>query len=122
MRCWGTLYFRTRDAALDGDETARRLWFLIAFAAAALGDAALNQRFSDDLLPAYEAEPEAFLKSLAGAPWLAGTICDRIAAHYGSSYRRSSELDEFLASEEGRFRVSLPTPAARACLTAMGVE
>ena len=122
MQGWGALYARTRDAVLAGDETARRLWFLIAFAAQARGDAALNQSFADDLYPAYRADPQGFLDSLAEAPWLAATLCDRLAAHFGSGDRPAAGLSEFLASAEPGLAAALPEPATQACLSALKPE
>lgn len=122
MHGWGALYARTREAALTGDEGARRTWFLIAFAAQVRGDAALNQSFADDLYPAYHANPEGFLTSLAAAPWLAASVCDRLGAHFGSSDRPQAGVGVFTARAAERFRTALPAKPAEACIAALASD
>lgn len=111
-----TLYTDYRERAGGNDETALRIWLLLADFSVRSADASLTQSYAADLVPIYRRDPAAVLSALAAAPWLAPSTCQLLAAHFGSEDRPGSDRPEFLASESERIKAALPDGVASECL------
>lgn len=116
MKGWGELYARYHRGAHKGDPSALRVWLLMAYTAAAKADAATSESFSSDLLPVYQAQPQALLSALADNAWLVPVTCYYLGKHFDFQDRRGAGRDAFVAQQEPVITRALPAPAAARCL------
>lgn len=119
MQGLGALYARLLAGARAQTPDDLGLWILLGDVALRSADAGLTQSFTADLLPLYRQDPDAVLGVLSEAPWLAGSACHYLSAHFGSEDRPDENRAPFLEAERARIRDALPGPAAETCLTAL---
>lgn len=116
MQGWGALYLKYRDAAMDGDAEALRVWLLIGHAALAKAGAATVEAFSADLMPLYAAQPQAMLAALAENGWLVPSTCFYLGNWFGHDGRHGEDRPAFLATDAPRIAAALHPSAARMCI------
>jgi hypothetical protein len=116
MKGWGALYARYHQGARDGDQTALRVWLLMGYTAAAKADASTSEDLSNDLLPVYQAHPDALLAALADNAWLVPVTCFYLGKHFDFQDRRGAGRDAFVEGQAARITRALPAPAAARCL------
>ncbi|MCR9109898.1 hypothetical protein [Marivita sp. XM-24bin2] len=122
MHGLGALYARLHAGARADTPGDLGLWILLGDIALRSSDAGLTQSFAADLLPLYRQDPDAVLKVLSEAPWLATSACHYLSAYFGSEDRPEANRAPFLEAERNRIREALPGPAAETCFAALSAS
>jgi hypothetical protein len=116
MKGWGELYDRYHRGARDGNPTAMRVWLLLGYTAAAKADAATSEALSEDLLPVFQAQPDALLAALADNAWLVPVTCFYLGKHFDFQGRAGAGRNAFVQAQAPLITRSLPAPSAARCL------